>query len=49
MVWDDWLSAQTAPNFYGGIDPVTGRDHPRLRVVVYRIIREWKPGDNHRR
>ncbi len=41
IVWDDPLSARTVPNFYGGVDPVVGRDHPRLRVAVYRITREW--------
>jgi hypothetical protein len=41
FVWDDWLSAQTVPNFYGGYVPVVGRDHPRLRVVVYRVRGEW--------
>jgi hypothetical protein len=41
LVWDDPLSAQTVPNFYGGINPVVGRDHPRLRVVVYRMTRPW--------
>jgi hypothetical protein len=41
FVWDDPLSAQTVPNFYGGIDPVVGRDHPRLRVRVYRMTRPW--------
>ena len=40
--WDDWLSAQTVPNFYGGVDPVAGRDHPRLRVRVYRLRADWK-------
>lgn len=39
--WDDWLSAQTVPNFYGGIEPVSGRDHPRLRVRVYRLRADW--------
>jgi hypothetical protein len=38
VVWDDALSAQTVPNFYGGQDPLTGRDHPRLRVRVYRVL-----------
>lgn len=38
---DDWLSAKTVPNFYGGADPVTGRDHPRLRVRVYRLKTDW--------
>ncbi len=42
VVWDDPLAAQTVPNFYGGIDPVVGRDFPRLRVHVYRVIREWR-------
>ncbi len=41
--WDDWLAAQTIPNFYGGIEPVVGRDHPRLRVAVYRLTRAWAP------
>jgi hypothetical protein len=40
--WDDFLSAKTVPNFYGGIDPVTGRDYPRLRVVVYRLRTDWR-------
>jgi hypothetical protein len=42
VIWDDPLSAQTVPNFYGGVEPVIGRDHPRLRVVVYRMTNEWK-------
>jgi hypothetical protein len=42
VIWDDPLAAQTVPNFYGGVDPVIGRDHPRLRVIVYRVTREWK-------
>ncbi|MCI0703230.1 MAG: glycosyltransferase family 39 protein [Planctomycetia bacterium] len=37
FAWDDWLSAKTVPNFYGGTDPIMGRDHPRLRVRVYRL------------
>ena len=41
--WDDWLSAQTVPNFYGGVEPVSGRDHPRLRVRVYRLRADWSP------
>jgi len=44
LVCDDWLSARTVPNFYGGDNPVEGRDYPRLRVVVYRTIAEWKVG-----
>jgi hypothetical protein len=41
LAWEDWLAAQTVPNFYGGIDPVEGRGAPRLRVVVYRVVRPW--------
>jgi hypothetical protein len=43
FTWRDWLSAQTIPTLYGGRYPVMGRDHPRLRVLVYRVVREWKP------
>ena len=41
--WDDLVAGQTIPNLYGGVVPVLGRDHPRLRVVVYRVTREWIP------
>lgn len=41
FTWDDPLPAQTIPNFYGGEEPVIGRDHPRLRVAVERVIRPW--------
>jgi hypothetical protein len=41
LVWDDWLSATTVPNFYGGGDPVAGRDFPRLHVRVYRLRERW--------
>jgi hypothetical protein len=41
FVWDDRLSAQTIPNFYGGTEPIIGRNHPRLRVAVYRVTRAW--------
>jgi hypothetical protein len=44
VVWDDAISGQTIPNFYGGVAPVVGRDHPRLRVVVYRVVRPWRVG-----
>ena len=44
IVWDDWLSAQTIPNFYGGIAPIVGRDHPRLRVAVFRLTKPWVIG-----
>jgi hypothetical protein len=42
--WEDWLMAQTVPNFYGGMNPVAGRDHPRLRVRVYRLRVDWVMG-----
>jgi hypothetical protein len=43
-VWQDWLSAQTIPTMYGGgSSPLRGRDHPRLRVVIYRVKRDWVP------
>ncbi len=45
--WDDWLSAQSIPNFYGGTEPITGRDHPRLVVGVYRVTRPWRVGESH--
>ncbi len=38
---DDRLSAKTVPNFYCGVDPVSGRDAPRLRVRVYRLKSDW--------
>lgn len=41
LVWDDPVSGQTVPNFYCGMDPITGRDHPRLRVAVYRLRGQW--------
>jgi hypothetical protein len=41
--WDDWLAGQTIPNLYGGVVPVRGRDHPRLRVAVYHVTRDWVP------
>ena len=45
FVWDDRLKAQTVPNLYGGVEPVTGRDHPRLRVAVYRLKQSWVAGE----
>jgi hypothetical protein len=44
ITWDDPLAAQTVPNFYGGVDPVVGRDHPRLTVAVYRVTKKWAVG-----
>ncbi|MDY3553126.1 hypothetical protein R5W24_002218 [Gemmata sp. JC717] len=38
---DDLLSAKTVPNYYGGAGPVTGRDHRRLQVRVYRLRTDW--------
>src|SRR5262245_9328989 len=43
LEWDDLLSAKTVPNLYGGVEPVAGRDHPRLRVRVYRLRTAWVP------
>jgi hypothetical protein len=40
--WADGVSGRTVPNFYGGGDPVAGRDHPRLRVRVYRLRADWR-------
>jgi hypothetical protein len=40
FVWQDWLSGTTVPSYYGGKDPVLGRDYPRFRIAVYRIIAE---------
>ncbi|MFO0825662.1 MAG: glycosyltransferase family 39 protein [Gemmataceae bacterium] len=41
IVWDDAITGQTIPNFYAGFNPVEGREHPRLRVVVYRVRQPW--------
>jgi hypothetical protein len=40
--WDDPIRGQTIPNLYGGSLPIHGRDHPRLRVAVYRVVRAWR-------
>jgi hypothetical protein len=45
VMWDDVISGQTISNLYGGVYPVVGRDHPRLRVVVYRIQAKWPVPD----
>lgn len=42
-VWDDPLPYQTVPTLYGGVVPILGRDHPRLRVGVYRVAQDWTP------
>jgi hypothetical protein len=44
FTWDDALAAQTIPNFYGGVDPVVGRDHPRLKIEVLRVTKKWSVG-----
>jgi hypothetical protein len=47
LVWRDWLPAQTIPDLYGGWKgPVSGRDHPRLRIIVYRVLRDWVPPED---
>ncbi len=45
FVWEDPLSAQTIPDLYGGSVPIRGRDHPRLRIAIYRVTRDWVPTD----
>lgn len=45
VVWDDPIAGQTIPNFYGGVVPVRGREHPRLRVAIYRVTAPWRVGD----
>jgi hypothetical protein len=39
VVWDSPLAGQTFMGFYGGSDPITRRDRPRLGAAVYRIDR----------
>ena len=41
--WLDCLSGQTIPNLYGGNAPLNGRSVPRLRVVVYRVLKDYEP------
>ncbi|WP_439625919.1 hypothetical protein [Gemmata sp.] len=41
VVWDDAIAGQTIANFYAGYNPIEGRRHPRLRVVVYRVVAPW--------
>lgn len=43
FMWEDRFAAQTIPELYGGTVPIRGRDHPRLRVAVYRITKDWVP------
>ncbi len=43
-VWLDGLSGHTIPPMYGGGSaPLKGRDHPRMRVAVYRVLEDWRP------
>ncbi len=43
-VWLDGLSGHTIPPMYGGGSaPLKGRDGPRLRVAVYRVLEDWEP------
>jgi hypothetical protein len=49
FVWDDPIPAQTIPNLYGGNMPIGRRAHPRLRVVVYRVTRDWVPAPDRQR
>ncbi len=43
-VWLDGLSAHTIPPMYGGGSaPLKGRDTPRLRVAVYKVLEDWEP------
>ncbi len=43
LTWDDPLMAQTIPNLYGGSMPIRNRNHPRLKVAIYRIVAPWLP------
>jgi Dolichyl-phosphate-mannose-protein mannosyltransferase len=43
FVIDDPLRATTIPTLYGGTAPIRGRDHPRLKIVIYRITADWHP------
>jgi 4-amino-4-deoxy-L-arabinose transferase-like glycosyltransferase len=42
--WQDGLSGSTIPTMYGGGSaPLKGRDRPRLRLAVYRVLEDWRP------
>jgi hypothetical protein len=43
VIWDDPIVAQTIPNYYGGTVALIGRNHPRLCVVVARLLGDWYP------
>ena len=38
---DDALAARTIPNFYGGNNPIEGRNGPRMRVGLFRVTKAW--------
>ena len=45
---DEWVSrdgyvGQTIPTLYGGEVPMSGRDHPGLRLGLFRVTRDWTP------
>lgn len=40
---DDWLSATTIPTLYGGRFPFIGRKHPRLQIVIYKVLQHYQP------
>lgn len=44
VIWDDPIAAQTIPNYYGGTVALIGRNHPRLQVVVARLLCDWYAG-----
>ncbi len=43
FVVDDPICGTTIPELYGGKVPMFGIDHPRLRVAVYRVLKDWVP------
>lgn len=43
LTWDDPLMAQTIPNLYGGSMPIRNRNHPRLKLAIYRVVAPWSP------
>ena len=42
-VWEDRFAGQTIPDLYGGECPMSGRDHLRLRLALFRVTRDWTP------
>ena len=43
LIWLDGLSGQTIPNMHGGSVVISGRDHPRLKVGIFRVTKDWVP------